>query len=89
MFGVAVAHAYFRCTAYLKEPTDINPVCTRKVSEGSGSTFTYDLDHCLVVLGDYQIRQVVFRPSVGVVSPWIEVDVVSVTENVRNACRVG
>ena len=47
-----------------------------------------DFDHRFVVFEHDQIREVVFGPSVGVVPPWIEVDVVSV--NVEVGCaRLG
>ena len=77
---VAVAHADFGRAADLEEPGDINPVGARQVAEGSGSTLSYDLDHCLVVFCHYQVCYVVTWSRVGVVAPRVEVDVVAIVE---------
>ena len=85
LFGVTVANADLGSSAYLEKPADINPVSTRKVSQGSGSAFANDLNHCLVVLGYDQIRDMVRRSSVGVVASWVEVEVVPVCVEDRDS----
>ena len=85
MLGVAVANADLGSSANLEKPADINPVSTWKVSQGSGSAFANDLNHCLVVLGYDQIRDVVRRSSVGVVASWVEVEVVPVSVDDRDS----
>ena len=83
LLGVAVAHADFGRAADLEEPGDINPVSARQVAEGSGSTFSYDLDHCFIVFCHYQVGDVVTWSRVGVVAPRVEVDVVAIVAEYR------
>ena len=78
LLGVDVTQTDLRSLAHLEEPVDVDAVSTRQMPESKRPALLDDFDHRFVVFENDQIREVVFGPRIGVVPPWIEVDVVAI-----------
>ena len=70
-------------TTDFEEPVDVDPMSSREVAKRSGPAFLYDFNHRLIVFRNDEIRDVVFRSRVGMVSPRIEIDIVAVNYQLR------